>query len=76
MTEDEARHLLRAWGGADRLEGWIAEQDWQPAPGGWTVVGTLRGWCFRLETVGSSIRVTAHAPGGGSPAMWVVRPRG
>jgi hypothetical protein len=29
MTEAAARAALRAWRGADGLEGWIAEQPWR-----------------------------------------------
>jgi hypothetical protein len=72
MTEDEARQLLRDCSGFGGLEAWIAEQPWEVAPGGWTVTGRVRGRSFRLEPFGSSLRITAAAPGGGVPADWAV----
>jgi hypothetical protein len=63
MTENEARQLLRDCGGFGGLEAWIAEQPWKAAPGGWTVAGRVRGRSFLLEPLGSSLRITAVAPG-------------
>ena len=58
MTEADARVLLHNWPGVGGLEAWIAGRRWKTAPGGWTVAGGLR--------------VSANAPGGGDPAVWVV----
>ena len=55
MTETEARALLRRWPGLGGLEAWIVEQEWQPTPGGWIVIGSLRGWRFRIGIVPGSL---------------------
>jgi hypothetical protein len=70
MTEDEARHLLRDCGGFGGLEAWMAEKPWEAASSGWTVAGRVRSRSFRLEPSGSGIRITAMAPGGGTPGDW------
>ena len=72
MTEPEARALLRRWPGLGGLEAWIAEQDWQPAPGGWSVMGELRGWRFRIGIVPGGLRLTGGELGAGQPAIWTV----
>ena len=70
MIEADARALLRDCGGFGGLEAWIAEQPWKVVPGGWTVAGSVRGRSFRLEPFGSGLRITAIAPGGGTPGDW------
>jgi hypothetical protein len=75
VTEAEARRLLRDWPGVGQVEAWIAERRWRAAPGGWTVNGELQGWHFRIEVIGEELRVSAHAPGGDTPAVWVVTGR-
>ena len=70
MTKDEARQLLRDCGGFGGLEAWIAEQPWQAAPGGWTVAGRVQGRSFLLEPFSNGLRITAVAPGGGTPGDW------
>jgi hypothetical protein len=72
MTEAEARAALQASTSFDRLEHWIAAQPWQPAADGWIVAGDLGGWRFRLRPIPGGLRVSASAPGGGAPAVWVV----
>jgi hypothetical protein len=70
MTEAEARQLLRDCGGFGGLEGWIAEQPWEAAQGGWIVAGRVRGRSFRLEPFGTGLFITAVTPGGGAPGEW------
>jgi hypothetical protein len=72
MTEAEARLLLRDWPGVGGLEAWIASRRWQATPDGWIVTGELQGWQFRIDVVAGGLRITASAPGGGDPAVWVV----
>ena len=72
MTEAEARDLLRDWPGIGGLEAWIAGRRWKVAPDGWTVSGELEGWQFRVDVVAGGLRITASAPGGSDPAVWVV----
>jgi hypothetical protein len=73
MTEADARVLLRDWPGVGGLEAWIAGRRWKPAPGGWIVTGELQGWQFRIDVIpAGGLRVSASAPGGGDPAVWVV----
>ena len=72
MTEAEARVLLRDCGGFGGLEAWIAGRRWKTAPGGWIVSGELQGWQFRLDVIAGGLRISASAPGGGDPAVWVV----
>ena len=71
MTEPKARRLLRNWPGVGQFEGWLAEQDWQVVPGGWTVMGELPGWQFWIDVIAGGLRITASAPGS-VPAVWVV----
>jgi hypothetical protein len=71
VTEAETRALLRDWPGVGDLEAWIAEQPWQPRPGGWTVPGELQGWRFRIEVIGDGLRIIAGPPGV-VPARWMV----
>ena len=53
------------------LDGLIAEQRWEPAPGGgWTVPADLHGWRFRVLPVTGGVRVTRT--GKGEPATWFV----
>jgi hypothetical protein len=33
----------------------------------------LQGWQFRLDVIAAGLRISASAPGGGDPAVWVVR---
>jgi hypothetical protein len=75
MTQAEARALSRDCGGFGGLETWIASRRWKAAPGGWTVTGELQGWSFRIGVVAAGLRVSARAPGGGDPAVWVVASR-
>jgi hypothetical protein len=42
------------------------------AADGWTVVGDLGRWHFRLYSVPGGVRISATAPGGGAPAVWLV----
>jgi hypothetical protein len=53
------------------LKAWIAGRRWKTAPGGWTVTGELQGWQFQLDFIPAS-RISASAPDGGDPAVWVV----
>jgi hypothetical protein len=73
MTEDEVRAALQHFDGAGGMEQWIAQQLWDAAPDGWTVLPDLGGWRFRLVPLVGSIQVIATAPSGGQPAVWVVR---
>lgn len=57
MTETEARAALAAFVAVSELEVWIAEQPWQEAPGGWTVLGEQHKWRFRLEPAPGRARV-------------------
>jgi hypothetical protein len=41
-------------------------------PGGWIVTGDLQGWQFRFNDIPAGLRISASAPGGGDPAVWVV----
>lgn len=72
MTEDEARDLLTDFGSLDRLENWLAEQPWQAAPDGWTVLTARGGWRFELRLVPDGLQISATAPGGRQPAVWIV----
>jgi hypothetical protein len=72
MTEADARVLLRDCGGFGGLEAWIAGRRWNTAPGGWLVAGELQGWQFRLEVIAGGLCISASAPGGDDPAVWVV----
>ncbi len=72
MTEEEARAALRAFVGVGDVEPWIAARPWHTTPGGWTVVGELQGWRFRLEAVRGGVNVVASTAGGGEPAVWFV----
>jgi hypothetical protein len=73
MTEAEARDLLRDWPGVGGLEVWIADQDWSPAPGGWSVEEALGGRRFRIEIVGDGLRRCGGEPGAEQPAVWLVQ---
>ena len=75
MTEAEARAALRAFVAVGDVERWIAEQPWEPIPGGWTVLEPFQGWRFRLDPVPGGVRVIASA-GEGKPATWIVPARG
>ena len=71
MTEAEARAALRAFAGSD-AEPWIAGQPWKAVAGGWSVLGELQGWRFRLEVMPGGVRVIASTGGGGEPVVWSV----
>lgn len=73
MNEAEARAALRAYVGGVGLEAWIADQPWQAASDGWTVTPEPQGWRLRLVPVPGGVRVSATAPGGGQPAVWIVK---
>ena len=73
MTEAEARAALRAFVGD--AEPWIAEQEWEATPDGWTVPVPLEGWVFRLEPVTGGICVTASMSRR-PPVVWTVPRRG
>jgi hypothetical protein len=72
MTEDQARAVLWDFDGIGGLEAWIANQLWQATPDGWTVAEGLKGWRFQLRRVLGGLQVSATAPGGGAPAVWIV----
>jgi hypothetical protein len=72
MTEADARVLLHNWPGVGGLEAWVAGRRWKTAPGGWTVAGELEGWQFRVGVVAGGLRISASAPGGSVPAVWIV----
>ncbi len=71
-TEAEARAALRAFVGAGNVEPWIAEQPWKAEAGGWSVLGELQGWRFRLEVMPGGVRVIAFMGGGREPTLWSV----
>ncbi len=73
MTEVEARAALRDFDGDGGVEHWIAGQPWQAASDGWIVAGDLGGWRFWLRPVTGGVRVSAAAPGGRAPAVWLVK---
>jgi hypothetical protein len=73
MTEDDARTLLRDWGG-DGLEAWLADQPWHLTRGGWEIDGALLGWQVTIEPVPPRLRLQAFPPKGGAPATWTVGP--
>jgi hypothetical protein len=72
MTEADARALLHDCGGVGGIKAWIAGRRWKAAPHSWTVTGELQGWQFRIEVIAGGLRVSASAPGGGDPAVWIV----
>jgi hypothetical protein len=72
MTEAEARVLLRDCGGVGGMEAWIADRRWKAVPGGWGVTDELQGWQFRIDVVAGGLRISASAPGGSVPAVWIV----
>jgi hypothetical protein len=72
MTEADARVLLHNWPGVGGLEAWIAGRRWKAVPGGWTVAGEFDGWHFRIDVIPGGLRLTACAPEGGEPAVWIV----
>jgi hypothetical protein len=41
-------------------------------PGGWVVTDELQGWQFRIDVVAGGLRISASAPGGSVPAVWIV----
>jgi hypothetical protein len=67
----ESRAALRAFVVVGEVEHWIAEQPWQPATWGWTVMGELHGWRFRVEPDPGGVRVVMSMAGG-EPATWIV----
>ena len=77
MTEAEVRAALVTWGALSvgGLEAWIAVQDWQATPDGWTVTEQWQGWSFDLVAVAGRVRITASLGPlghGVAPAVWVV----
>jgi hypothetical protein len=72
VTEAEARNLLRDCDGQGGLEAWIAARRWKAVPGGWIVAGEFDGWHFRIDVIPGGLRLTAGAPEGGEPAVWIV----
>jgi hypothetical protein len=44
----------------------------QARPDGRLVTGELQGWQFRIDVIPAGLRISASAPGGGDPAVWVV----
>jgi hypothetical protein len=73
VTEAEARGLLRQFDGAGGVEVWISLQSWQVAPEGWSVTEDLEGWTFSLLVVPGGLLVSASAPDGRAPAVWLVK---
>jgi hypothetical protein len=73
VTEDDARAALRDFDRGDGMEVWLAGQLWQTTPDGWTVAADLDGWRFWLRSVPGGLQVSATAPGGGRPAVWLVK---
>ncbi len=71
MTEAEARAALRAFDAVGGLERWIAAQRWLAAPGGWTVLGAIGGWRFRVAPAPGGVTVLG-SDGWGEPAVWFV----
>ena len=71
-TEAYARVLLRGCGGFGGLETWIAGRRWKTTPDGWIFTSKLQGWQLRLDFIPTGLRVSASAPGGGDPAVWVM----
>ncbi len=71
VTEAEARAVLRGFFAVGEIERWIAEQRWEPMPGGWRVRERFRGWHFRVEPVAGGVRVTMSARGG-ALTVWTV----
>ncbi len=69
LTEAETRAALRAFVGVGNVEPWIAAQEWEATPDGWTV--PFEGWVFRLELIAGGIRVTASMSRR-PPAVWTV----
>ena len=74
MTEAEARAALQAFVAVSGLERWIAEQRWEPIPGGWRVRERFGGWRFRVEPSPDGVRVVMSARGG-EPAGGLDRAR-
>ena len=71
MTEAEARAVLRAVVAVGEVERWIADQRWEPIPGGWWVRERFSGWHFRVEPAPDGVRVVMSGRGG-EPAVWTV----
>jgi hypothetical protein len=36
------------------------------------VIGELLGWQFQIDVVAGGLRISASAPGGSVPAVWIV----
>ena len=72
MTKAEAREVLRDCGGFGGLEAWIASRRWQAVSGIWIITGELHDRQFRVDIIPGGLRISANAPGGGDPVVWVV----
>ena len=62
MTEAEACAALRAFVAIGELERWIADQRWEPVPGGWRVRERYQGWHFRVEPVAGGVSLVRSLP--------------
>ena len=49
----------------------MAGRRWRTAPSGWIVTGELQGWQFRLDVIAGSLQISASAPGGSDPVLWI-----
>jgi hypothetical protein len=54
------------------LEAWMAARRWKTAPSGWIVTGELQSWHFQIDIITAGLCISASAPGGGDPAVWVI----
>jgi hypothetical protein len=72
MTEDEARAALRDFDKGDSMEVWVAGHRAQPEAPFVDVSGHRPAIRFRLPGLAGGVRISATAPGGGSPATWTV----
>jgi hypothetical protein len=75
VTEAEARDLLARYVAVGGLEAWIAARRWKAAPDGWTVIGDLQGFAFRVEVIPAGLRLSA-SEAGSRPAVWEVPAHG
>jgi hypothetical protein len=72
MTEAEVRALLRSFDGVGGIEVWISLQHWKAVPGGWSIAKELEGRRSSVALVPEGVRISAMAPGGSPPAVWVI----